>query len=305
MKIAIVGTGAMGSIYAALFANAGHEVFAVDTWQAHVDAINTKGLRVEGASGDRTVPIQATTDPAEVGPVDLVVLATKASGVAPAAAQMGPLLGADTLVLTIQNGLGAAERIQAALPGANILLGVAQGFGASMKGPGHAHHNGMAKIRLGELTGGITERLTKIETLWRKAGFTVEAYDDIHQLIWEKFICNVSFSAPCTVFQRTVGEMKADPGTWALCLGCGREAFAVARAKGIKLSFDDPEAYVTEFANGILGSRPSMLLDHLAQQRSEIDAINGMVPELGEELGIATPFNTAACAIVRAREALF
>ena len=103
MKIAVVGTGAMGSIYAGLLADAGNEVCAVDTWQEHVEAIRTTGLRVEGASGERTVMIPATTDVAEAGECDLYIVATKADGVGSAAQAIAPLLGEDSYVLTIQN----------------------------------------------------------------------------------------------------------------------------------------------------------------------------------------------------------
>ncbi|MBY8976477.1 2-dehydropantoate 2-reductase [Rhodobacteraceae bacterium NNCM2] len=305
MKIAIVGVGAMGGVYAGLFAEAGHEVWAVDVWPEHVAAIN-EGMRLEGFSGDRIITgIRATTDPAEVGPCDLVVLATKAAGVGPAAAAMAPMLGPETPVLTIQNGMGAGERLSAVMEPGRILLGIAQAFGASVKGPGHIHHNNMNLIRVGELGGGETERLASIVDLWRGAGFTAEGYDDTDQMIWEKFICNVSFSAPCTVFNRTIGEMMEDPGTRAFSLGCGTEAFNVARALGVNLTFDDPVPYLEAFAAKLLQGRPSMLLDHLAGRRSEIDALNGFVPVKGAEIGIPTPMNETATAIVRAREAAF
>lgn len=126
MKIAVIGVGAMGSIYAALLADAGHEVWAVDTWGAHVDAINTTGLRVQGASGDRTLTtIRATTEITDVGTCDLCILATKAAGVGPAAQAAAPVIGPDATVLTIQNGLGAGERIAQHIPAHTVLLGVA------------------------------------------------------------------------------------------------------------------------------------------------------------------------------------
>ena len=147
MKIAIIGVGAMGSIYAALLADAGHEVFAIDVWKDHVDAIREHGLRVEGASGDRTVTsIHAATDPAEALEADLYIIATKAAGVGAAARAIRSLMGPTSLVLTIQNGLGVGDRIAEHMPVDNVLLGVAEGFGASMRGPGHAHHNGMNLI---------------------------------------------------------------------------------------------------------------------------------------------------------------
>ena len=306
MKILVMGVGAMGSVYAALLADAGHEVWAVDTWAEHVDAINAHGLRLEGASGDRVVTsIRATTDVTQVGPCDLCLIATKASGVGPATRAAAPVIGAEALVLTIQNGLGAGDRISQHIAPDNVLLGVADGFGASMKGPGHAHHNAMKLIRIGELNGGLTRRLKQLEKVWQEAGFDARAFDNITQLIWEKFLCNVTFSAPCTVFNETVGELMANPEHWAIALGAMREAHAIAVAKGIPLGFDDPVAYVTAFGSGMPKARPSMLLDHMAGRVSELDAINGIVPILGREAGVKTPHNDTLSAVLRQRESLF
>lgn len=306
MKIVVMGVGAMGSIYAALLADAGHEVVAIDVWQAHVDAIRERGLRVEGASGDRTVTsIQAMTDATEAGLADLYIIATKASGVGAAARAIRPLMGEASLVLTIQNGLGAAERIAEHMPTGNVLLGVAEGFGASMRGPGHAHHNGMNLIRIGEIGGGLSERAEAIAAVWRNAGFKVRAFDDIDQLIWEKFLCNGTFSAPCCAFDCTIGEVMAEPDRWQVALGCAREIHALGQAKNIAFSFEDPIAYVTAFGERMPDARPSMLLDHHARRTSEIDAINGMAVTLGREFGIATPYNETLSAVIRAREAGF
>ena len=302
MKIAVVGAGAMGSVYAGLLASAGNEVWAIDTWREHIDAIRESGLRIEGASGDRTVRLDATTDASEPGPCDLVIIATKADGVASAAASIGPLLRDDTLVLTIQNGLGAAERICRHLPPDNVLLGVAGGFGASIRGPGHAHHNGMELIRLGELGGGITERLERIGGVWRDAGFNVRCFDDINQLVWEKFVCNVTYSGSCTVFECTIAGVQGNEHAWQVASHCAAEAYAAGVAKGVRFSFDDPVAHVREFGRKIPHSRPSMLQDYLAKRPSEIDAINGMVPVVAREVGTAAPYNEVVTAIVKAKE---
>ncbi len=306
MKIAILGVGAMGSIYAALLADAGHEVWAVDTWTEHLDAIASKGLRVEGASGDRTVTtIRTAAHAAEVGRADLYVIATKAAAVGAVAEAIAPRCNDESLVLTIQNGLGVGERIAQHMPTERVLLGVAEGFGASMKGPGHAHHNAMRRIRIGEMQGGVTARLEALVTLWCAAGFQAQAYEDIEQLIWEKFLCNVTFSAPCTVFDCTVGALMGDPERWAIALGCLHEAYRVGCARGVAFTFDDPEAYVTSFGRSMPDARPSMLLDHHAKRRSEIDAINGQVPLKAEELSLEAPYNQTLAAVVRSREAEF
>ncbi len=306
MKIAIIGAGAMGSVYAGLLAEAGHEIWAIDTWADHVNAINTKGLQVEGPSGDRVVQgIHASADTSDAGACDLYVIATKASAVGSAARAIAPLMSADSLVLTIQNGLGAGERIAEFMPTENVLLGVADGFGASMKGPGHAHHNAMNLIRIGEMQGGMTARLEQLTQVWAAAGFKAKAFDDIHQLVWEKFICNCTFSAPCTVFGCTLGELMDNTDNFNIALGCAREVYALGQAKGINFSFDDPVAYVTAFGQKMPGSKPSMLQDNEAGRVSEIDAINGMAPVLGRALGIPTPYNETLTAVVRAREAQF
>ena len=306
MKILIFGTGSMGSIYAALFADAGNDVWAIDQWQEHVDAINTVGLRVEGASGDRTITsITATTIAADAGPCDLYVIATKANGVRAAAEAISKTMRSDSLVLTIQNGLGAGERIAEFMPTDNVLLGVAAGFGASMRGPGHAHHNDMNLIRLGEMNGGMTERLQMLTQLWQDAGFNAKAFADINQLIWEKFLNNITVSGPCTVFDCTLGELQGNRDWWKIGVGCALEAYDLGVAQKINFSFDDPVEWVTKFVERMPDARPSMLLDHHNRRRSEIDAINGMAVELGNRLGIPTPYNDVVSAIVRRKEEEF
>src|SRR5213078_2364104 len=207
MRIAIVGAGAMGSVYAGILGDAGNDVWAVDVWVAHVEAIRADGLVVEGASGSRTVRVQATSDPGEVGVCDLVVIATKAMDVESAAVAANALLGADTVVLAIQNGLGSADRIAAVLGEERVAIGVVGGFGASIVGPGHVHHNGWELVRLGERRGPATPRIRRIAQTWIDAGFRVQVYDDVDQLVWEKLICNVCFSGTCTILERRIGAV--------------------------------------------------------------------------------------------------
>ena len=301
-NIAIVGTGAMGSVYAALFASAGYEVWAIDRWREHVDAMRTKGLRLEGASGDRTVRVNATEDPSDAGPCDLVILATKAMHVGEAAKSIGPLLKRDTPVLSIQNGLGGPETAAQVLGRERVMVGVVGGFGASMRCPGHAHHNGMELVRLGEFGGPITARLKEVEETWRRAGFRVKIFNDIDQLVWEKLVCNCSLSGPCAVSDMTTGELMADPDMARISAACATEAFDVARKKGVKLGFDDPVAYTRDFASKIPEARPSVLLDLMAGRTSEIDVINGSIPRVGREVGLTAPVNEAITALVHAKE---
>ena len=306
MKIAIVGTGAMGSVYAGLLGKAGHEVWAIDIWQEHLDAIAGSGLAVSGASGSFVVDsLRIGRTPADAGNCDVWVIATKAADVDAAAAAMAPLLRPDDVVMAFQNGLGAGERIARRIPDDHIVIGIAEGFGSSIPEPGHVHHEGMRLIRIGEMNGGLTERVQRIAQAWRDAGFNVEAFADVHRMIWEKFLCNVTLSAPCAVFDVTIGELMSNPETWGVALGCAAEAYRLGLAKGVQFPFEDPLQYVTDFAATIPNSSPSMRLDQLAHRRSEIDVINGQVVTLSRELGLEAPYNETLCAVLRRREALF
>jgi 2-dehydropantoate 2-reductase len=302
MKIAVVGCGAMGSVYAGLLADAGNEVWAVDTWTEHVEAIRAGGLHVEGASGDRTVRLNATSDPSEVGEADLVIVATKAMHVEEAAAAARVLLGPETIVLPIQNGLGSAERVANVLGEERVTIGVVGGFGASILAPGHVRHEGWELVRLGERKGPVTPRVERVADVWRAAGFRVQTYDDVDRLVWEKLICNVAFSGTCALLELRVGDVLDDPDAWAVAARCAQEAFDVARASGIALGFEDPVRYVREFGSKIPDARPSMLLDLLARRRCEIDVINGAIPRAAAAVGVAAPFNEAVTALVKAKE---
>jgi 2-dehydropantoate 2-reductase len=306
VKIAVVGTGAMGSVYAGLLGKAGHEVWAIDTWQEHLEAIAAVGLSVSGASGEYVVDdLRVGRAPADAGPCDIWVVATKASAVEGVCAQVAPLVQPDTVVMAFQNGLGAGERVARHVPEEHVLVGIAEGFGSSIPRPGHVHHDGMRLIRLGELQGGMTDRLLRVEQVWRDAGFNVRAFEDIDRMVWEKFLCNVTLSAPTAAFDLTVGELMANPEAWAVALGCMAEAHRLGQAMGVAFSFDEPVRYVTDFAATIPDASPSMRLDHLARRRSEIDVINGAVVERSRALGLDAPYNETLCAVLRERESRF
>jgi len=215
-------------------------------------------------------------------------------------------MGEDGVVLTIQNGLGAGDRIAAHIDPSKVMLGIASNFGASLKGPGHAEHKSMKLICLGELVAKANrERLDKVVDVWKTSGFDVKGFDDIHAQVWEKFICNCTYSGSCTLTGMTVGQVLDNPAAWNVALTCAREADAVARKMGIKLSFDDVEAHVRKFGESVRGAKPSMLQDHEARRRSEIDAINGAVPVEAAKVGLTAPANLIVADAVRGKESLF
>ena len=299
--MAVVGAGAMGSVYAGLLATAGHEVWAVDRREDLVGPSATSGLRVAGASGDRTVRIGAATDPAEAGEAELVVLATKAMAATAAAEGARPLLGPETLVLSIQNGLGGPDAAAAVLGADRVAVGVVGGFGASVVAPGHAHHNGMELVRLGEHSGPVTPRIGTVADVWRQAGFTVRTSTTSTGSSGR----SSSATSPSRdlLGDRTHGRRRPSPtsmrgrsprsapsrrtrwrGRW------DRARLRRPRRLRARLRAGHPRCQALDAA------RPA------GRAPTEIDAINGAIPRAGVGVGLAAPFNEAVSALVRALE---
>lgn len=302
MKIAVVGCGAMGSIYAGLLAAAGHDVLAIGRNRAHMEAIERDGLRVSGASGDRHVRLRVAGEPPDEV-MDLVVIAVKAANVSDAARSAVPLVGPGTGVLTLQNGLGSAEAVADVLGGERLMVGVAQGFGASLEAPGHVHHNDMKAIRMGAFGALDSAEVERTAALWRTAGFDAAAVGDILAMQWEKLICNVAYSAPCALTGMTVGEAMDDPAVGPVTRSAAIEAWTVARARGIPLSFVDPVAHVRAFAARMPLARPSVLQDLQAGRLTEVGVINGSIVREAAKAGMAAPVNATLTGLVQALEA--
>lgn len=298
MKIAVVGCGAMGSVYAARLALGGHEVLAVDRWAEHIAAMNEHGLLLAGPDGDRRVPISAhTTVPEQV--VDLVVLAVKAADVGSAAARLQPLLDENTVVLTIQNGLGSSDVAAAAVGIDRLAVGIASGFGASLRGPGQVHHNAMKAMRFGSAGSLAPAAVEAVADAWRAGGFDAAAVPDIAAMQWAKLICNVAYSAPCALTGLTVGEVMDDENIGPVSRAAAVEAFETALALGIGITVTDPIAHVRDFGAQMPAAKPSALLDHEAGRVSEIAVINGAVPREAAKVGREAPVNATLTALVK------
>ncbi|OBI95384.1 ketopantoate reductase family protein [Mycobacterium asiaticum] len=301
MRIAIIGCGAMGSIYAARLAMAGDDVLVVDRSQGSVDHIARNGLRVSGPGYDQTVPLRAvTTAPAET--MDLIVLAVKAADVTTAAQQALPMLGPDTPVLTIQNGLGSADTVAGIVGEQRVAVGIASGFGAARLGPGHVQHNAMRAMRFGPYSSLPHNTVRSIAATWTQAGFDAAAVTDIAAMQWEKLICNVAYSGPCALTHLRVGEVMDDPEMGPVSRAAATEAWNVARALGIGIAVIDPVAHVRDFGAAMPNAKPSALLDHEAHRVSEIDVINGAIPRQGARVGVEAPVNATVTALVKTIE---
>ena len=306
MKIAIIGTGAMGSIYAARFAKAGHEVIAIDIWQEHVDQINKDGLIIDGPDGRITAKnIKASTNFLDLKRCDVYIIATKALDLEKSLEYLKDQVELNSPIITIQNGLGSGDIIVKHMPKNILILGVAEGFGASLIAPAHVTHTANKKIRLGSISQKVGEKkLENIVSTWRSAGLKTEIYENIEQLVWEKLLCNVTLSGPCSIFGCNVKDLLNNKEHWAFALKCMQEAYSVGLAKGIPFSFEDPIEYVTDFAKRVGSAKPSMLQDFETKKKTEIDFINGAIPPLAAKYKTSSPFNDHVCKIIHDAEKL-
>jgi 2-dehydropantoate 2-reductase len=238
-------------------------------------------------------------------PVDLVVVAVKAAHVRSVASHLTRLMKRDTVVLTIQNGVGSADIVADHVHPDRLCIGIAGGFGAIMRGPGHAYHNGMNVIRIGPYAGLPAAAVERVAAIWRAAGFKAEAVANVQAMQWEKLICNVAYSAPCALTGMTVGEMMDDPDMGPISRAAAMEAWAVACVLGIYIKVDDPIKLVRDFAAGMPAAKPSLLQDHENRRPSEIDVINGAVPRAAEKVGLQAPVNATLVALIKVRERAF
>ena len=301
MRVAVVGAGAMGCLYGGHLAETGVDVSLVDIWREHVDAINAKGLHMTGVSGDRVVHVPATTDPETVGKVDLMLLFVKSYDTAQAVRDSGPLIGGDTYVLTLQNGLGNLEAITEAV-GAGRVLGGTTSHGSTLVGPGEIRHAGVGPTVIGTLDGGSRSMAETAADMFNGAGLQTRVSGDVRGDIWGKVLVNLGINALTALTGLRNGQLLEIPELRLLMRLAVEEGMMVAEADGVDLGPLDHLAHVYEVAEATGANRSSMLQDVDRRRRTEIDALNGAVVGLGEKLGVKTPVNRALTALVKGLE---
>ncbi|MDT8903491.1 ketopantoate reductase family protein [Anaeroselena agilis] len=303
MKIAIIGAGAMGSLFGGRLALAGEEVWLLDVWEEHVRAINDKGLAIAAADRDIVARPKATTRLEDIGTAELVIVFVKSTATAKAAETALSLLGPDTAVLTLQNGYGNAEAIAAAVGAGRVIAGTTA-QGATLLGPGRIMHGGSGETHIGELGGGLTARLEKIAACLTRAGIQTVADDNVASLIWGKLIVNVGINALTGITGLKNGELAEHDETRQVLALAVEEAVRVADAAGVKLPYGDPVEKVLAVAVATAQNRSSMLQDLSGGRMTEIEAINGALVREGERYGVATPVNRVLTLLIKALEKL-
>ena len=304
-KVAVLGAGAMGSLFGSQLAEGGLDVTLIDIWREHVDAINDGGLRIVGHRGEHRVHVAATTDPAARGAADVVLVQCKAASTTAAVrnALVAGLFRDDTVAISFQNGLGNEEMI-AAVVGAERVLGGVTAQGASIEGPGCIRSYADLPSRIGEMEGGASERAASIARAFSEHGLETTASADIRHDIWKKLMVNVGVSAISGITNLTIGAAVAIPELRRMCYGAVAEAVPVAQADGVELTPEESREVLDMVIGpgGTGGNKSSLCVDILHRRPTEIDVINGAVVTRAERYGIATPINAMLVALVKGLE---
>jgi 2-dehydropantoate 2-reductase len=303
MKVCILGAGALGCSIGGALAEAGSDVWLINRSKVHVDAINRHGLRVRDGQAERFVPVHAATDGHGLGPADLMVVLVKSFDTASAIRAAAPMIGSDTVVMSLQNGLGHEEILADAVGRARVMAGKTY-VGGVMLGPGHILSGTRGKQTIiGELDGSISARAKAIAGEFNRGGLATVVSANIMGTVWDKLLVNVSTGALAGITRLTYGPLYEVPEIEATAIAAVAEAMAVARAKGIELAIREPrEAWIMASAGLPRDFKTSMLQSLEKGSRTEIDFINGAVVREGAQLGIATPVNRTLVACIKGLE---
>ena len=292
MRIAIFGAGGVGGYFGGRLALAGNDVSFIARGR-HLEAMRSGGLRVDSIKGDfHLFPVSATDDPSRVGIVDAVLVAVKAWQVPEAARSMKPLVGPETVVLPLENGVEAPSQLAEELGRDHVLGGMCQII-SFIAEPGHIKHTGVEPhIALGELDNRRSERVLKLHKTLVDAGISAEIPDDIVARMWEKFVFIASVSGMGAVTRASIGALREYPGTREMLFRAIEEMVEVAEALGVRLRGDIVERTMAFVDSLPYSSTASMQRDIMAGRPSELESQNGAVVRFGRKVGVETPVHS-------------
>ena len=299
MRIAVMGAGSTGGYFGGMLARGGNDV-ALIARGAHLEAIRSDGLKVVRDDEEFTVRCQATDDPTEVGPVDLALLCVKTYQSEVALPLMKPLVGPDTTVLCLQNGVDSYLRAAEILGHTEVLPGAAF-IEAGLMEPGVVRQTGsLVRIILGETNGLETERCRAIRNVFLGAGVPAETVPDIRAGLWGKFLFISTMAGVTSMARAPLAELMPQPQWRRVVLGCLAEIDAVGRADGVNLPKDIVADTVSYIEEHLADLQASMHTDLLAGRPLELEALNGAVVRAGNAVGVPTPINDVIYAMLEA-----
>lgn len=299
MRIVVMGAGGVGGYFGAHLARAGHRVTFVARG-AHLDTIRRNGFRLEGSRGDIVLEdVDATDDPATVGPpADVVLFAVKLYDTEAAGERIRPVVGPQTMVVNLQNGVDGPDRLAGVL-GPEAVLGGAAYVSALIAEPGVVRYTSdMSRIVFGELDGRVSDRAVAFRDACREAGFEAEVSPDIRATLWDKFVLLATNAGLTTLLRKPAGEVYTDPEILDLAAAMMREVVAVAAAEGVRTSPDIVERSIALSKSFPPGMYASMYHDLARGRRLEAAGLSGLVARRGRALGVPVPHHTTVwCAL--------
>lgn len=303
MRVAVVGAGAMGSIFGARFQEGGLDTVLVDVSEPLVEKLNADGVTVVQGDEERVVRVPATSDPASVGECDLVVFFVKCYHTAAAAESARPLVGSDTTVASLQNGWGNGEVLAGIYDPSRIAVGVTYNSGTVLE-LGKVAHPGVGPTYVGPYADGATAGAGRVAEAVAAGGLEAEVIGEIRLEIWKKLILNAATLPTAALAGMNAGALTAHDGMHALVDETAREAVAVARALGYDIDADERCEYIHGLLTRAGPSKASMLQDFEAGRQTEVDVINGAVVRAAAEQGVAVPLNRAFVSLVKGWESM-
>jgi 2-dehydropantoate 2-reductase len=297
VKIAIFGSGGVGGYFGGRLAASGEDVTFLARG-AHLAAMQQNGLHITSPLGDVHLPkVQAAERPQAVGPVDVVLFTVKMYDVDAAAATLAPLIGPNTVVITMQNGVDAVDMV-AQHVGADHVAGGAAYVVAVIDEPGHIRHTTAQQLVFGERDGRRSDRLVAFEEAGLRAGFQAQASTDVESALWTKFVRLATWSGMTAATRSTLGVLRDTPETYEMTLTAIEEVIAVGRAKGVNLPADIMESTIKLMQGFPPQSKSSQLEDLERGRKLELPWLSGAVVRIGKEVGVPTPIHQFINAIL-------
>jgi len=303
MKITIVGPGAMGLLFGAFLGKSKEDINILDRDSKRTQHIKKQGIKVEGMSNFHT-RINVASNPKEIGTSDLVVICVKSYDTEDAVRGAKELIGANTQILTLQNGVGNVQVLDEAV-GEDRVIGGVTSHGATMLGWGHVRHAGKGDTIIGKKDKKVLGPIREVSRIFNKVGFNTKISKDINSLIWSKLIINVGINALTALTGLNNGRLLDYDGTKSVMKQLVSEAVKVAKRKRVKLIYDDPLQKVESVSKATAKNVSSMLQDVLNKKKTEIDYINGAIVRQGKNLNIATPANEVLTGLIKTIESSY
>ncbi|MFA5117107.1 MAG: 2-dehydropantoate 2-reductase [Candidatus Omnitrophota bacterium] len=304
MKIAIVGPGAMGCLFAAFLSRSKAEVWVLDRNKERAKIIEEQGITVEGASGSWQAKLRAGSQGSEIGKVDIIIICVKSYDTKEAIESAKALIDENSIVITLQNGIGNIE-VLSEVVGAERVIGGVTNQGSTLLGPARIRHAGKGDTVLGRIDGKIPVELREVREVFNKCGLETRISRDIKSLLWSKLIINVGINALTSITGLNNGRLVEFEATRQILRDAVTEAVKVVKKKRIKLIYDDPLAKVEAVCEATSANVSSMLADVMNKRRTEIDFINGVIVRQGMSMGIPTPVNWVLTNLVKTIEGTY